>query len=66
MKICGGVRELDLLTSLICPTMLGNAHSTCVPRVTSGRPMKLAPKQRLLNFILCLKYDNIVAYESFQ
>ena len=51
MKICGGVRELGLLTSLICPTMLGNAHSTCVPRVTSGRPMKLAPKQRLLNFI---------------
>lgn len=51
MKICGGVRELGLLTSLIHPTMLGNAHSTCVPRVTSGRPMKLAPKQHLLNFI---------------
>lgn len=27
------VGELDLLASLICPTMLGNAQSTCVPRL---------------------------------
>ena len=50
-----GVGELDLFDSLVCPTIPGNARSTGNPRVTSGRPMKLAPNQRLLNFIMLLE-----------
>jgi hypothetical protein len=29
-------------------------------------PMKLIPKQHLLKFIMYLKHDNVISYESFQ
>lgn len=60
------VREFDELSSLVCPTINDNARSTGVERVLSGRPMKLTPEQRLLNFIMYLKHDNVISYESFQ
>ena len=50
----------------VCSTIFGNARSMDILRVTNGRPMKLAPEQCLFNFIMHLKHDNVVAYESFQ
>lgn len=32
----------------------------------SDMPMKLIPKQRLINFIMYLKHDNVIGYESSQ
>jgi hypothetical protein len=55
-----------MFASFVCPTILGNAHSMGIPRVTNGGPTKLTPEQCLLNFIVHLKHDNVVAYESFQ
>lgn len=60
------VHEFDKFASLVCPIIRDNAHSTEVERVISGRLMKLTLAQSLFNFIMYLKHDNIMSYESFQ
>lgn len=32
------VHKFDELTSLVCPTIRDNAHSTCIERIMSGEP----------------------------
>lgn len=59
------VPEFIELCTLVCPTILANARSTGVPHVVTGRPMKLSPEQRLMNFILFMKCDNVVTWDAF-
>lgn len=59
------VHKFDELASLICLTNCDNACTTGVERVVSGIPMKLTPEQCLLNFIMYLKHDHVIKYESF-
>lgn len=47
-------------------TIHNNAHNVVVESVMSGRPKKLTPEQWLLKFIMYLKHDNVISYESFQ
>lgn len=59
------VYGFDELASLVCPTILDNAPSTNIERVKGSKPMKLTPKQRLFNFTMYLKHDNVLSYECF-
>lgn len=59
------VHEFEELASFVCPTICNNGHSTCVEITMSGMPMMLTHGQPLLNFIMYLKYKNVIRYESF-
>lgn len=61
-KIC----EFDELATLVCSTIRNNAHNMGIARVMSSRPMKLTHEQHLLNFVMYLKHDDEINYESFQ
>ena len=59
------IKEFDELCSLVCSTICDNVCYTRGVRVMSMRPMKLTPEQCLLSFIMYMKYDNVVIFESF-
>lgn len=60
------VREKNDFDSLVCPIIRGNAHSTSVETVMSGRLIKSMHAQCLLNFIMYLNHDNVISFYSFQ
>ncbi len=33
--------------------------------IVLGMPLKLSPKQLILNFILYMKHDNVIMYDAF-
>jgi hypothetical protein len=57
--------EFDELCALVTPFIVDNARSTGEGHISRGRPMKLSPEQRLLNFILYLKHDNITLFDTY-
>jgi hypothetical protein len=59
---CTGVYKL---CSLVCSLIVGNARSTNELQLLRGRPPKLSPEQRLLNFIWYIKCENIKTYDSY-
>lgn len=59
------VHEWQELCSLVVPTIESNARSTGLPHLVSGRPMKLTPAQRLMNFVLYMKHDNTIQWDAF-
>jgi hypothetical protein len=59
------IEEFDELAALICPTLAANARTTEEAYVKQGRPFKLTPEQRLLNFIMYMQHDNITIYDAF-
>lgn len=59
------VHKIEGLASFVRPTIHNNGRSTCVETTMSGMPMKLTPEQRLLNYIMYLKHENVIRYESF-
>lgn len=58
--------EFDQLASLVVPTIKNHARSTGLRHGVGGRPSKLSPEQRLLNFIIFMKHDNAVRYDAFR
>lgn len=58
------VEEFMDLQARVIPVIEGNARSTGVRHIVSGRPSKLTPQQRLLNFLLYMKHDNIIYMDS--
>jgi hypothetical protein len=46
-------------------TMISHCRSTCEDYLVTRRPWKLNPWQRLLNFILFMKHDNVTRYDYF-
>ena len=57
--------EFEELCSLIYPLIARNARSTNEPQIRGGRPSKMTPAQRLLNFIWYMKCDNVTTYDSY-
>jgi hypothetical protein len=57
--------EFEELCTLVCSLIAGNARSTGEPQILRGRPPKLSPEQRLLNFIWYMKCDNVTTYDSY-
>ncbi len=57
--------KFEELAQLVVPTIISHARSTWEPHCTVGQPSKLAPKQRLLHFILLMKHDNVIKYDAF-
>lgn len=46
-------------------TIINHAKSTSEVHRLSGRPCRWIPKQRLSNFILHLKHDNVTMHDAF-
>ena len=59
------IKEFEELCHIVCPTISAHAQSTGDIRVLLGRPSKLTPEQRLLGFLLCMKYDPTTALPDF-
>jgi hypothetical protein len=59
------IEEFDELAALVCPTLVANARTTGEAHLKQGRPFKLRPEQRLLNFILYMRHDNITIYDAY-
>ena len=57
--------EFEELCSLVCPLIAENARSTSEPQIRGGRPSKMTPVQKLLNFIWYMKCDNVTTYDSY-
>lgn len=60
------LEEFDKLCVLVCPLIHSHARSTGEEHILSGRPSKLTPEQRLCNFIMYMKHDNVCTYDGFQ
>ena len=59
------LQKFDELCLLVVPVIVANARSTGQNRILPGRPSKLLPKQRILNFLFYLKHDNITIMDIF-
>jgi hypothetical protein len=59
------LKEFDELCLLIVLVIVANARSTGENRIFLGCPSKLSSKQRILNFLLYLKHDNITISDTF-
>lgn len=57
--------KFEELCFLVVPIVLGNARSTDIACVVSGRPPKLSLEQCVLHFKLYMKHDNANSYDSF-
>jgi hypothetical protein len=57
--------EFEELCTFVCPVTAMYARHTGEIRGRGGSP-KLSPQQRLLNFIMFLKYDNTATFDSCQ
>ena len=58
--------EFEELCTVVCPVIILHARSTGQLRGQGGRPPKLLPEQRLLNFVMFLKHDNTATFDSCQ
>ena len=56
--------EFEELSQLVCPVIALTARTTGEIRGLLGRQPKLSPQQRLLHFVLYLKHDNTVIFDS--
>ena len=59
------LQEFDELCLLVVSVIVANARGTGQNRILPGRPSKLSPEQRILNFLLYLKHDNITILDTF-
>ena len=59
------LQEFDELCLLVVSVIITNAHSIGQNRILSGWPSKLSQEQRILNFLLYLKHDNITILDTF-
>ena len=59
------VCKFDEFVYFIYPIIYDNACTTDAERVMNVMPMKLKLEYRLFNFIMYLKHDNVISYESF-
>jgi hypothetical protein len=59
------VEEFEELASLVCPVIALTSRSSGQLKL-AGRPPKLHPAQRLLNFLMFLKHDNSCNHDAFQ
>jgi hypothetical protein len=58
--------EFEELCAAVCPVILFYPRATGEIRGLGGRPPKLTPEQRLLNFVTLLKHDNTATFDSCQ
>jgi hypothetical protein len=56
--------EFEAVCRRVAPVLDRNARSTGFPRVKQGRPSKLDPGERVLSFVLNVKHNTGVRYES--
>jgi hypothetical protein len=56
--------EFEAVCRQVAPVLNRNARSTGLPRMKEGRPSKLGPRERVLSFILNVKHNTGVRYES--
>jgi hypothetical protein len=56
--------EFEAVYIRVAPVLIRNARSTGLPRLNAGRPSKLDPRERVLSFILNVKHNTGVQYES--
>jgi DDE superfamily endonuclease len=56
--------EFEAVCILVAPVLIRNARSTGLPRLNAGRPSKLDPRERVLSFVLNVKHNTGVRYES--
>ncbi len=57
--------EFEELAQLVVPTIIGHARSTKETHHISRQLSKLTLEQRLFNFILYIKHDNVTKYDAF-
>jgi hypothetical protein len=57
--------KFEKLPQLAIPIIINYVRSTWQPHLTIVWPSKLALKQHLFNFILFMKYDNVIKYDAF-
>lgn len=57
--------EFEELCGALVPVIVSNFRSTGSMGLHPGCPSKLCPGQRILNFLLYLKYDNIATLHTF-
>lgn len=55
----------ELWRRQVVPTIERNAWSIGPRHVLSGRHVKLTLEQRLLNFVIYMKHDNVIYFDSF-
>jgi hypothetical protein len=60
------IEEFNELSASVCSVIASYARSTGEIIKKGGRPPKLTPQQRLLNFILYLKHDNSTIFDAHQ
>lgn len=58
------VEEFFELCKRVVPTIESNARSTGRRHVVSGHPSKLTTEQRLLNFVLYMKHNNVIYLDN--
>ena len=58
--------EFEELCYVVCPVIVLYARHTGELRGQSGRPCKLSPQQRLLNFVMFLTTYNTTTFDSCQ
>jgi hypothetical protein len=59
------VAEFDELCATVGPSLSTHACHTGQQKLLLGRPPKLSPPQRILNFLLYMKHDNTNTYDGF-
>jgi hypothetical protein len=59
------VLGFEELYNLVYPLILINARFICELQLLREHPLKLSPKQRLLNFIWYMKNDDVTTYDSY-
>jgi hypothetical protein len=56
--------EFEAVYIRVAPVLIRNARSTGLPRLNAGRRSKLDPHERVLSFVLNVKHNTGVRYES--
>lgn len=59
------VHKFDESTSLVCPTICNNARSANVKKGHGWQAHEVNAFTMFANFIMYLKHDNVISYESF-
>lgn len=58
--------DLDELCGFVVPIIASRARSTGKVHKVSGCHTKLCLQQCLLEFLLCMKYEDVTSYNAFQ
>lgn len=58
------IHEWNELCDRVLPLISSHARSTGEVQILQGRPAKLTPEERLLNFVLYMKHDNTLTHDS--